>query len=504
MLNFFVNTFLDSRIHRLEDHYTKAEQKSEDTLKMLLRYGKQTQYGKKRGLAQAYTYEKFVQKIPVNTYDTLKGDIQKMMQGEQNLLWPTRINWFAKTSGSAEDKSKFIPVSKEALVNCHYKAGKDILTIFRMNRPHADLFNGKGLILGGSHKIHDMNNDCRYGDLSAVLIQNISPFANHFRVPSKETALMDVWEQKIERLVEETIHKDVTNISGVPSWMLVLMNRILEVSGKSNIHEVWPNLQLFIHGAVSFEPYREQFHKLFPDPRMTYLETYNASEGFFGIRDRAEEDDLLLFLDYGIFYEFVPAEEYENPVNIVRLEDVEVGKNYAMIITTNSGLWRYMIGDTVKFTSKAPYRIKISGRTKHFINAFGEELMIENAEKAMREACLQTNADIREYTAAPVFMSTDKGGSHEWLIEFEHEPNDLQQFMTVLDNCLKQLNSDYEAKRTGNITLRFPKVMSLPKGTFEKWLKSKDKLGGQHKVPRLSNDRKYVDEILSICAQEQN
>lgn len=497
MLNFLVNSFLDSRIHRLEDHYLRPEQKSEATLKMLLRYGKQTQYGKKRGLAQAYNYEKFVRSIPINTYETLKDDIQKMMRGEQNLLWPTRINWFAKTSGSAEDKSKFIPVSKEALINCHYKAGKDILTIFRANRPNADLFHGKGLILGGSHKIHDINGDCHYGDLSAILIQNISPFANHFRVPSKQTALMDVWEQKIERLMEETMHRDITNISGVPSWMLVLMNRMLEATGKSHIHEIWPNLQLFIHGAVSFDPYREQFHKLFPDPKMTYLETYNASEGFFGIRDRAEADDMLLFLDYGIFYEFVPAEEYENPTNTVRLEDVELGRNYAMVITTNSGLWRYMIGDTVKFTSKAPYRIKISGRTKHFINAFGEELMIENAEKAMREACLLTNANIREYTAAPVYLGNGKSGSHEWLVEFDHEPANLQEFAAVLDDSLKKLNSDYEAKRTGNMILQFPKVQQLPKGTFERWLKSKDKLGGQHKVPRLCNERKYVDEILS-------
>lgn len=501
MLHFLVNRFLDSRIHRLDDHYRNSERKTEATLKMLLRYGKQTNYGKKRGLSQAYSYEKFVQCIPVNTYDSLKGDIDRMMHGEQNLLWPTKINWFAKTSGSAEDKSKFIPVSKEALVNCHYKAGKDILTIFRANRPQSDLFKGKGLILGGSHKIHDINSDCHYGDLSAILIQNISPFANHFRVPSKETALLGVWEEKIERLMAETLHRNITNISGVPSWMLVLMNRMLEQTGKGNIHEIWPNLRLFIHGAVSFEPYREPFSNLFPHPEMTYLETYNASEGFFGITDRAGADDMLLFLDYGIFYEFVPAEEYENPTNIIRLEDVEIGKNYAMIITTNSGLWRYMIGDTVKFTSKAPYRIKISGRTKHFINAFGEELMIENAEKAMQQACLKTQANIREYTAAPIFMKNTNGGGHEWLIEFDRSPNNMDEFALVLDNTLKQLNSDYEAKRTGNMTLQFPRVHVLPKGTFERWLKSKDKLGGQHKVPRLSNERKYVDEILSQFVQ---
>lgn len=504
MLNFLVNTYLDSRIHRIEDHYNKPEQKTENTLKTLLRYGKQTQYGKYHGLPQAYTYQQFVSRIPINTYEDLKGHIQKMMHGEQNLLWPTRITWFAKTSGSAEDKSKFIPVSKEALVNCHYRGGTDILTIFRMNRPNSDLFKGKGLILGGSHNIHEINSQCRYGDLSAVLIQNINPFVELFRVPSKKIALMDVWEEKIEKLMESTMHQDVTNISGVPSWMLVLMNRMLEKSGKSNILEIWPNLQLFIHGAVSFDPYQEPFKKLFPDPKMTYLETYNASEGFFGIRDRADADDMLLFLDYGIFYEFVPAEEYENPTHVIRLEDVEVGRNYAMIITTNSGLWRYMIGDTVKFTSKAPYRIKVSGRTKHFINAFGEELMIENAEKAIQQACMQTQARIKEYTAAPIFMKNDKGGAHEWLIEFSEMPDDLTHFSEVLDNTLKLLNSDYEAKRTGNYTLRAPHIRPLPSGTFDNWLRSKGRLGGQHKVPRLSNDRKYVEEILTGFVTEDN
>ena len=503
MLNFFVNTFLDNRISRIERHYTRSEQLSEQTLKELLRYGKQTQYGKKHGLPQVYTYEKFSKVLPINNYETIKGDIEKMMRGEQNLLWPTKINWFAKTSGTAEDKSKFIPVSKEALVNCHYRAGKDILTIFRMNRPNSDLFRGKGLILGGSHNIHELNKDCRYEDLSTILIQNISPFANHFRVPSKKTALMDVWEEKIERLMQETLNRNITNISGVPSWMLVLMNRILEHTGKSNIHEVWPNLQLFIHGAVSFDPYREEFKKLFPKPGMTYLETYNASEGFFGIQDRADQQDMLLFLDYGIFYEFIPAEEAENPTRILQLHEVELGKNYAMVITTNSGLWRYMIGDTVKFTSKMPYRIQVSGRTKHFINAFGEELMIENADKGLREACLNTGASIQDYTAAPIFMNLGSGGAHEWLIEFKTAPANLHEFTNHLDQSLKKLNSDYEAKRKGDMTLRMPIIHALPQGSFANWLKSKNKLGGQHKVPRLSNNRKYVDEILKMTGVNQ-
>ena len=498
MLNFFVNTFLDSRIYRIEGHYKNPSAKAEQTLKTLLRYGRQTEYGKKHGMNRMFRYEHFAGGLPINNYETVKADIQRMMEGHQNILWPTRINWFAKTSGTAEDKSKFIPVSKEALVNCHYRAGKDILTLYRMNRPDSDLFRGKGLILGGSHNIHALNKNCRYGDLSAVLIENISPVADYFRVPSKRTALMDVWEEKIERLMAETIHENVTNISGVPSWMLVLMNRILEKTGKSNMHEVWPNLRLFIHGAVSFDPYRNQFAKLFPHPEMTYLETYNASEGFFGIQDIAGSGDMLLFLDYGIFYEFVPAEEAENPTHIIPLEDVEVGRNYAMIISTNSGLWRYMIGDTIRFTSKEPYRIKVTGRTKHFINAFGEELMIENAEKGLVEACQKTGALIAEYTAAPLFMDGNKAGAHEWIIEFSKAPDDIQQFGSQLDTELKKLNSDYEAKRTGSMTLQSPIIHSVRPGTFALWMKNRNKLGGQNKVPRLSNDRRYVDELLDM------
>ncbi|MCG9912116.1 MAG: GH3 auxin-responsive promoter family protein [Flavobacteriales bacterium] len=498
MLNFLVNRFLDRRIYRIEEHYQNPGKKTEETFRTLIRYGKQTQYGKKHGFSKIFNYTQFASQTPINDYETLKGDILRMMQGEQNLLWPTKINWFAKTSGTAEDKSKFIPVSKEALVNCHYRAGKDILTMYRMLRPESSLFKGKGLILGGSHSIHDINKDCRYGDLSAILIQNISPFANHFRVPSKQTALLGIWEEKLERLMQETLNKNITNLSGVPSWMLVLMNKMLEHTGKQNIHEIWPDLRLFIHGAVSFEPYREQFKKLFPHPDMMYLETYNASEGFFGIQDLPGNNDMLLFLDYGIFYEFVPAEEAENPTKVIPLEEVEIGRNYAMIISTNSGLWRYMIGDTIKFTSKAPYRIRITGRTKHFINAFGEELMIENADKALHEACLQTGAAIREYTAAPVYMDNQMGGAHEWLIEFEKEPQSLELFGLVLDSTLKKLNSDYEAKRTGDYTLRMPQIHILPKGTFDQWLKAKNKLGGQHKVPRLSNSRTYVEEIIHI------
>jgi hypothetical protein len=498
MINFLVNTFLDGRIARIEDHYKDTSAKTENTLKSLLRYGKETEYGKKHGMDHMSDYARFAAGMPINTYETIKADVQRMMEGGQNILWPSQITWFAKTSGTAEDKSKFIPVSKETLETCHYRGGKDILTIYRMWRPESNLFTGKGLILGGSHNIHAINQNCRYGDLSAVLIENISPLADYFRVPSKKTALMDVWEEKMERLMEETMHQNITNISGVPSWMLVLMNRMLEKSGKNHIHEIWPNLQLFIHGAVSFEPYREQFSRLFPKPEMMYLETYNASEGFFAIQDRMQAQDMLLFLDYGIFYEFVPAEEADNPIHVISLEDVEIGRNYAMVITTNSGLWRYLIGDTVRFTSKSPYRIKITGRTKHFINAFGEELMIENAEKGLLEACRESGAQIAEYTAAPIFMNGKEAGAHEWVIEFTSAPNDITTFGKSLDSALKKLNSDYEAKRTGSMTLREPIIHTVPQGTFAEWMKTRNKLGGQNKVPRLNNERRYVEELMEI------
>lgn len=479
-------------------HYSDPLTIQKEVFTELMGYVSATKFGTEFSLAKDDSYSDFSDKLPVQTYDSLKPYINRMLNGEKDVLCPGFIGWFAKTSGSAEDKSKFIPVTKKAMNECHFRAGQDVLSLYVTQNPDSKLFRGKGLILGGAHKINEFNNNIRYGDLSAVLIENITLAAELFRVPGKEIALMDNWELKIDKLINETLKVNITNISGVPSWMLVLMKHMLARTGKQHIHEIWPNLELFIHGAVSFEPYRAQFAKLFPSPQMCYMETYNASEGFFGIQDRQDADDMLLMLDYGIYYEFVPVEEAHNPVHVVNLENVETDRNYAMIITTSSGLWRYMIGDTVKFTSTDPFRIRITGRTKHFINAFGEELVIENAEKALREACLATDAEIRDFTAAPIYISDDAGGAHEWLIEFESYPRDPDYFAKVLDDTLKKLNSDYEAKRAGNMTLRFPRIKILPKGTFDKWLKSKNKLGGQHKVPRLSNERKYVDEILRI------
>jgi len=426
------------------------------------------------------------------------------MEGEQNLFWPSEIKWFAKSSGTTNDKSKFIPVSWESLEDCHFRGGKDILAIYSQNYPDNKLFTGKGLTLGGSHQINSFSNQSYYGDLSAIIIENLPFWADFIRTPGKDVALMDEWEEKLEEITKQTLRDNVTSLAGVPSWNLVLIKHVLDYTGKKNLLEVWPNLELFTHGGVSFTPYREQFMKLIPSDQMHYLEVYNASEGHFAVQDEPLKEDMLLMLDYGIFFEFIPAAEVGDPhPPALTVGEVVPGENYAIVISTNSGLWRYLIGDTVVFTSTFPHKIKISGRTKHFINAFGEEVIIENAEKALAISCAKTNAVISEYTAAPIYMGDEGKGSHEWLIEFEKAPSDLDYFTTMLDNALCSINSDYEAKRYKSITLVMPTVRNLPRGTFYKWLSAKGKLGGQNKVPRLSNNRKIVDEVLGMVHEDK-
>jgi hypothetical protein len=422
-----------------------------------------------------------------------------MMSGEQNILWPSEIKWFAKSSGTTNDRSKFIPVSEESLEECHFKGGKDLLSMYCNNRPDTRIFTGKCLVLGGSHQINQLNADSCFGDLSAVLIKNLPFWAEFYRTPDMSIALMDNFEEKVEKMARATIDVNVTNISGVPTWNIVLAKRILEITGKDNLLEVWPNLEFYFHGAVNFNPYREQFKKLIPSNDMYYLETYNASEGFFGIQDQSDSEEMLLMLDYGIYYEFLPMEDLhkENPKTL-RLDEVELHKNYALIISTNAGLWRYMIGDTIKFTSLSPHRIQITGRTKHFINAFGEELIIDNAEKGLSKACKETGAIIRDYTACPIYFQGNEAGGHEWIIEFEKKPDDLERFTDLMDQTLREINSDYDAKRYKDMALGRPLVHLAPDGTFYEWMKSRGKLGGQHKVPRLANDRGYVDEILKL------
>lgn len=487
------------RLGRIEEWINNPIAAQYEVFQDLIASAQYTEIGRKYDFENVYTIDTFKEAVPIYEYEDLKPYIERSMQGEQNLLWNTPINWFAKSSGTTNDKSKFIPVSEESLDENHFQGAKDLLTLYYNLHPESDLLTGKGLVIGGSHQVSKMNDEAHYGDLSAVLMQN-TPFYGHWvRTPELSIALLDEWETKIEKLAKTTIRENVTSISGVPTWTLVLIKRILEITGKTHLIEVWPNLELYIHGGVSFTPYREQFEKLIGAP-INYLDLYNASEGFFAAQDNSEEEGMLLFLQHGIFYEFLPTEEYgkENP-QTVQLDQVKTGKNYAVVISTNGGLWRYLIGDTVQFTSLAPYKIKVSGRIKHFINAFGEELIVNNSDCAIAAACEKTGARVNDYTAAPIYFSDKGNGSHEWLIQFEKEPCDLGLFTYELDNALKNVNSDYEAKRHKDIALRMPVIKPLKKGVFEEWLKSKGKLGGQHKVPRLSNDRKYIDEIKSIA-----
>jgi len=469
-----------------------------EVLQDLVTHAQHTEIGRKYNFHETFNIRSFKKRVPIHEYDDLKPYIERLMKGEQNLLWDTPVYWFAKSSGTTSEKSKFIPVTEESLEDCHYQGAKDVLTLYYNWNPESDLLTGKGLVIGGSHQINAINEESHYGDLSAVLLQNTPFWSTWIRTPDLSIALMDEWESKIESLATSTIQENVTSISGVPTWTLVLMKRILEIADKTTIKEVWPNFELYIHGGVSFTPYKEQFKKLLGE-KVNYLEMYNASEGFFAAQDSPHEEGMLLFLQHGIFYEFMPVEEYgtAHPVTI-GLRNVELGKNYAPVISTNGGLWRYLLGDTIQFTSLKPFRIKVSGRLKHFINTFGEEVIVDNSDKAIATASKKTGAVVTDYTAAPVYFSDNSNGAHEWLIEFEKEPQNLQRFASELDAALKSINSDYEAKRHKNIALRMPIVHSLQKGIFAEWLKSKGKLGGQHKVPRLSNDRKYIDEILEL------
>jgi hypothetical protein len=491
--------FMKKRIHQIELFMKYPNEVQEEWFEQLITRAENTEWGKKHHYKSITNLNEFKERVPIQTYDTLKPYIERMLQGEQNVLWPSEIRWFAKSSGTTNDRSKFIPVSEEALEECHFKGGRDLLTIYFNNRPDAKMFTGKILTLGGSHQISQLSPDTSFGDLSAVLMKNLPLWAEFHRTPDLDIALLENFEEKIERMAYATKDVNVTSISGVPTWNLVLFKRILEITGKNNLLEVWPNLEMYFHGAVNFTPYREQFKKLIPDDNMYYLENYNASEGFFGIQDTKEPGEMLLMLDYGVFYEFLPLENLhdEHPQTLT-LDEVELDKNYALVISTNAGLWRYMIGDTIKFTSLAPFRIQITGRTKHFINAFGEEVIIDNAERALEEACSQTGAVIRDYTAAPVYFNGDECGAHEWLIEFEKKPTEFERFVDIMDETLRRVNSDYDAKRFKDMALRRPIVRNMPRNTFFNWMKEKGKLGGQHKVPRLANNREYVDAILKV------
>ena len=490
----------------LRHHLGEGEQLQQQVLNRLLRRAVDTEYGVRHGFAGIGSYEQFAERVPLNSYEQLKGDIDRMRHGERNVLWPGRVRWFAKSSGTTNDKSKFIPVTDDGLRDIHYQGGKDTVALYLRDHPRSRLFDGRALILGGSHAPNFNVADSLVGDLSAILVENINPLANLVRVPRKKTALLSDFDVKRDRIAEETWRKDVTNLSGVPSWMMSVLTRVLEVSGKSCIDDVWPHLEVFFHGGVAFTPYRQQYQDIIKNPDMQYMETYNASEGFFGIQSDAADAALMMMLDYGVFYEFIPMEEFSeknlqlapDKLHAVPLWGVETGKNYALVISTSCGLWRYVIGDTICFTQKNPYKFVITGRTKHFINAFGEELIVDNAEKGLEYACRMTNAEVLEYTAAPIYMDNHAKCRHQWLIEFARQPEDISQFEQLLDKKLQEINSDYEAKRFKDITLQHLEIVEARHDLFNDWLKCKGKLGGQHKIPRLSNSREIIEELMKM------
>ncbi|MGK6349933.1 GH3 auxin-responsive promoter family protein [Parapedobacter sp. DT-150] len=497
LFNSIFTWIMKKRIHQIELFMKYPHEVQEEWFQSLISTAEATEWGKKYDYNSILTPEIFKERVPIQDYNSLKPYIDRMIKGEQNVLWPSDIKWFAKSSGTTADRSKFIPVSEEALEDCHFQGGKDMLSVYCHNRPNTKILTGKAVILGGSSQINSFNSDSYYGDLSSIIIRNLPFWAEFNRTPDLETTLNPNFEEKIENVAQLTIRENVTNISGVPTWNVVLAKRILEITGKENLLEVWPNLEFYSHGGVSFKPYREQFKKLIPSDEMYYLENYNASEGYFALQDQSDSDDLLLMLDYGIYYEFLPMENlHDEHPRTLGLHEVELGKNYALIISTNAGLWRYLLGDTIKFVSLHPYRIQITGRTKQYINTFGEELIVDNADHALERACAETGASIRDYTAGPVYFKGDDAGAHEWVIEFEVQPDDFDAFCKVLDATLREVNSDYDAKRFNNLALRFPIIHLAPDGTFYRWMKSRGKLGGQNKVPRLANERAYLDDIL--------
>jgi hypothetical protein len=498
LFNSIASWLLKKRYHQIELFLKYPAEVQEEVLFQLIELAEDTEFGKQHGFESIENYNAFRNRVPVVSYEDIEPQIERTRRGEQNVFWPTSIKWFAKSSGTTNAKSKFIPVSAEALEDCHYKSGKDMLCLYLNNNENSQLFAGKGLRLGGSKQMYD-DNGSYFGDLSAILIENMPLWAEFSSTPSNKVSLMSDWESKLMAIIKESAQENVTSLAGVPSWMLVLLNKVLDKTGKDHIFQVWENLEVYFHGGVSFNPYEEQYQKILPRKNFNYYEIYNASEGFFAIQDRNNADDLLLMLDYGIFYEFIPMDVYgTEQEQAIPLWEVQIKTNYAIIITTNAGLWRYKIGDTVRFTSLNPYRIKVTGRTKHHINVFGEELIIENAEEALKSVCGKTGAEIKDYTAGPIFMAGKEKGAHEWIIEFRKPPQKLENFIDIFDNSLKSLNSDYEAKRHKNTTLNRPTIHIARENLFYDWLKSKDKLGGQHKIPRLSNKRDYIEELLKM------
>lgn len=498
ILTRLANTFFASRLKQIDRFCNQGAQVQRTQLRNLLRGFAGTALARRYGLDGSETPERFREKVPVGDYEAMSGLIERTRRGEQGLFTSERVRWFAKSSGTTGAKSKFIPVTGSGLRESHMRGPRDVMAFYCRNYPQSKVLNGKMLTLGGSRKIEQEGDRMQSGDLSAILISHTPQWAEWRRVPTLDVAMIPDFEEKVRKICEQGTRQNISSFTGVPSWNLVMMNKVLEYTGCSNLLEVWPNLELFVHGGMNFGPYREQYRKLIPTDAMHYMETYNASEGFFSIADDPRREDMLLMLDYGTYYEFLPVAHLDDPRCAVPLEGVQTGVNYAMIITTSNGLWRYQIGDTVEFTSVAPYRIRITGRTKHYVNAFGEEIIVDNAEAAIHAACLATGAEVAEFTVAPVYMEGNRKGSHEWVIEFHHAPADLARFAEALDRGLQQVNSDYEAKRFNDTTLYTPRITVVPPGTFLEWMRARGRIGGQHKVPRLYNDRTFVESLLAL------
>lgn len=492
------------RLKSIETFKSQPTETQNSVFKNLILIGKSTQYFKQFSKVEIQSVGDFRKAIPITDYPGLQHYIERMRKGEENVLWKGKVKWYAKSSGTTAGRSKFIPVSDECLQKCHYQGTKDVSLLYLRTHGESKLLTGKALTLGGSHQTDETSETAKYGDLSAVMIQNSPFYAELVREPNKTIALIPNFEEKVEAICRQTASKNIVSFAGVPSWNLVLMKRILEYTGKSHLLELWPNLEVFFHGGVSFTPYKEQYKKIIPSDKMHYMETYNASEGFFAIQDDPSDSAMLLLLDNGIFYEFLELSKLNdsNPQTCT-IEEVKTGINYAILISTNAGLWRYLIGDTVTFTSLYPHKIKITGRTSYYINVFGEELIASNAEAALDKACQISGASVSEYTVAPIFMDETAKGAHEWLIEFEDEPKDFEYFAKQLDDAIREINSDYDAKRSNNTTLRQLKLTVLPKGSFYKWMESRGKLGGQNKVPRLYNTRIYAEELLMMVHENQ-
>jgi hypothetical protein len=502
-----VNSFF-RQLYRYRYRHIKAYMEAPQQIQTalwweLLGAGRATAWGKQHFFKDVHSIQDFSEAVPITEYDVLKPYIQQMMMGEKDILWPGQVKWFSKSSGTTNDKSKFIPVSSQNLSRCHIRGTWDTMTLYYWQRSNARQFADKSMLMGGSMSAFADYPATTVGDVSAIMIDRMPWIARPFFIPDFDIALMGDWEKKLELLARAGIEEPrVVMIGGVPTWTVVLMRRMLELTGKKNMLEIWPDFQVYIHGGVSFTPYKQQFKEFFPSDTVDYQEIYNASEGFFAIQDRLNEEGLLLLLNNGIFYEFIPMSEWEKPSpKAVPLWEVELGKNYAMVITTNSGLWRYCLGDTVQFTSIQPYRIKVTGRTKQFVNAFGEEMMVDNADKALAETCKTMHAVVSEYTVAPVYFDGANRGGHEWIIEFEKEPTDLSAFSILLDQNLQNINSDYEAKRYRNLAMLPLQIHLAPKGTFYNWMRARGKFGGQHKVPRLSNHREYLDDVLAFVGE---